>query len=65
LGYGHDPDGVAALGSVVVVDCVVVAVGVLEPQAAASKAARTASRLSPMRVRSVRLEAGMAPPPLT
>jgi hypothetical protein len=64
VGKGHDPDGGAALGLVIVAGGVCAAAGLLEVlQAAASKAARTASRLSPMRVCPVRLEVGMAASP--
>jgi hypothetical protein len=50
LGYGHDPDGGAALGLVVVAGWWWVAVGLLL-QAAASKTTRTTSMLIPIRVR--------------
>src|ERR1700729_4258761 len=63
FGSGHDPDGGVALGFVVVAECVCVSVGLLEAlQAAASMAARTASRLIAMRLRPVRREGGMASP---
>src|SRR5580658_5235080 len=72
FGYGHEPDGGVALGLVVVADCVAVTVGLPEVlQAAAAKATRTASTLSPtrvclvgaclVRVCPVRLEVGIAP----
>jgi hypothetical protein len=57
FGNGHEPDGGAAFGFVVVADCV------LDVQAAARRATGTASRLIPMRVRRVRHEAGMTPLP--
>jgi hypothetical protein len=63
LGYGHDPDGVAASGLVVVADWLRVVADVPElVQAPVSKAARTASRLIPIPVqdRLVRFEADMA-----
>jgi hypothetical protein len=64
FGYGHDPDGGAASGLVVVADCARVTGGLLEEQAAASKVTRTASklRLIPVRVRLVQRRACMQPP---